>query len=150
MVQRTLKIDRTPSGIATMSAGGGAETNTYSATTILKVIPVGFNREKSVYDLKNAGLIKTAGHLACSLEQAIIPVEIGDVVIYLNGKLPLSDLNPDAEVTGYKITAIDNVTAIGEQVTITHADIPQSVIIGAGKYHNREGNYFCYPVIQEG
>jgi hypothetical protein len=97
MVSKTLKVDRTPSGIATMSAGGGAFTNTYQAITILKTIPVGYDREKTVYDLKNAGLIKTAGHLASSTEQAIIPVDIGDVVVFLSGKLPISDLNPDAE-----------------------------------------------------
>jgi len=131
-----------------MSAGGGAFHNTYSATTILKVIPVGLNREKIVYDLKNAGLIKTAGHLANSLEQAIIPVEVNDIVVYLSGKLPISDMNQDAKVTAYRITDIDLTTARAEEITITHAEIPASVIIGAGIYHNRKGGYFSYPVIQ--
>jgi hypothetical protein len=149
MVSKTLKVDRTPSGIATMSAGGGAFTNTYQAITILKTIPVGYDREKTVYDLKNAGLIKTAGHLASSTEQAIIPVDIGDVVVFLSGKLPISDLNPDAGVSAYRITEINDQNANGEPITVTHAEIPQSVIVGAGIYHNRKGGYFCYPVKQE-
>ena len=142
MVSRTLKVDRTPSGVAIMSAGGGSFTNTYQAITVLKPTATG-------YELKTAGLIKTAGHLASSTEQIIIPVNVGDVVIYLSGKLPISDLNPDAELSAYQITDIDLMTARAEEIPITHAEIPQSVIEGAGIYHNRKGSYFCKPVKQE-
>ena len=143
MVTNTAKINRTPSGIATMSAGGGAYTNTYSATTILKPTPEG-------YVLKRAGFIKTAGHLACSTEQAIIPVEVGDIIVTLSGILPVSDKNPDAKITAHRITEITDQTATVEPIPITHREIPLSVIQGTESWHNREGKFFCLPPEQEG
>jgi hypothetical protein len=149
MTDKIITINRTPQGKPTVTAGGGAFTNTYSATTVLKAIPVGFNREKVAYDLKNALFIRTAGHLACSPEQAIIPVEIGDVIVTLTGTKPISDQNPDAHITAYRITEINHKIATGQEITITHTEIPESVIIGAGIYHLRDGGYFCYPVEKE-
>jgi hypothetical protein len=142
MVNRVIKIDRTPSGTVTMSAGGGAFHNTYIAQTVLKPTTTG-------YELKNAGFIKVSGHRASSTEQAIIPIEVNDVVVYLSGKLPITDQNPDAIITAYRITDIGLTIADAEQIPITHAEIPQSVIQGTEIYHNREGSYFCKPVKQE-
>lgn len=136
MVSRVFKIDRTPDGKPTMTAGGGSLHKTYEAQTILKPAPGG-------YELKEALFIKTAGHLAAKTDQAIIPIEINDVIVYLNGKLPISDLNPDAHITAYRITDIGLSIADGEQIQITHKEIPLNVITGAGTYHNRNGGYFC-------
>ena len=136
MVSRVIKIDRTPEGQPVIAAGGGAFTKTYEAQTVIKPTPAG-------YELKEAVFVKTAGHLAARTDQAIIPIEINDVVVYLSGKLPISDLNTDAIITAYQITNIGLTIADGEQVQITHKEIPRSVIEGAGKWHNREGDYFC-------
>jgi hypothetical protein len=136
MVDKTIKIERTPAGTATMSAGGGSFTSTYLAQTILKHTPDG-------YILKPAGFIKRSGHLACSIEQAIIPVEVKDVIIIMSGTLPITDDNPDAKIEAWQITDIDLVTARTKQIPITHLEVPINVITGAGTYHNRNGAYFC-------
>jgi hypothetical protein len=142
MVQRTLILERNPEGTPTMTAGGGSFRNTYIAQTILTPAPEG-------YALKEAIFIKINGHRASSTEQAVIPVEIGDVVINMEGKLPISDLNPDAKITAYRITDIDLTTAKATEIPVTHKDIPPKVITGAGKWHNRDGAYFCSNPVNE-
>jgi hypothetical protein len=136
MVSRVIIINRTPEGTPTMYAGGGSLTKIYEAQTVLKPTPAG-------YELKEAIFIKTAGHLAARTDQAIIPVEVNDVVVYLSGKLPISDLNSDAHITAYRITDIGLSIADAEQIEITHKEIPMKVITGTGTRHNRKGAYFC-------
>jgi hypothetical protein len=142
MVSKTIVITRTGTGTPAISAGGGAFHNTYQAVTVMSDTPTG-------YSLKTATFIKTSGHRASSLEQAIIPIEIGDVIVSLYGKLPITDQNPDAIITGYKITSIADLTATAEQIKITHREIPVNVITGASTYHNKEGSYFCDNIIVE-
>jgi len=142
MVDKTLQVERSATGQPVMSAGGGAFTKTYLAKTVLAPSPEG-------YKLKQASFIKVSGHLASSTEQAIIPVQVNDIVITLSGTLPITDQNPDATITAYRIMSITDQTATVEPITITHAEIPESVILGAGKWHNRLGAFFCYQPQQE-
>jgi hypothetical protein len=142
MVQKTLIVERNPEGTPTMNAGGGSFRNTYVAQTILKPTPEG-------YALKEAVFIKINGHRASSTEQAVIPVEVGDVVINMEGKLPVSDLNPGATITAYQITDIDLTTARATEIPITHKEIPAKVIKGAESWHNRDGAYFCSNPVKE-
>jgi len=132
MITKVFKIIQTRAGHPAMSAGGGAYTNTYCARTVLA----------HNLTLKTADFIKTAGHLASSTEQAIIPIQKGDIIVELSGMKPATDQNPDATIRGYKITEITGEKAIGEEIPITHGEIPQSVIRGSQEYHNRDGNYF--------
>jgi hypothetical protein len=136
MVSRVIPINRTPEGKPVMTAGGGSLHKTYESQTVLKRSPGG-------YELKEAIFIKTAGHLAGRPDQATIPLELNDVVVYLSGKLPISDLNPDCYISAWRITDIGLTIADGEQVQITHKEIPLKVITGTGIYHNRKGAYFC-------
>jgi hypothetical protein len=142
MVQRTRQVKRTAKGSPAMDAGGGSFTNTYNAITVLKPTAAG-------YLLKPASFIKTAGDRAARTDQVIIPIEVNDVVITMYGKLPISDDNPEATIKAYKITEITDRGTTETEIPITHREIPPSVITGAGIYHNREGSYFCNPVIQE-
>ena len=129
---KEFKIIRTKAGHPAMSAGGGAYTNTYYARTVLA----------HNLTLKTADFIKTAGHLASSTEQAIVPIQTGDIIVELEGLKPATDQNPDAEIRGYEITEITEQSAIGEKIEITHEQIPVMVIEGSQIYHNRDGNFF--------
>lgn len=129
---KEFKLIRTKTGHPALTAGGGSYTNRYEARTVLS----------ANLSLKTADFIRTAGHLASSTEQAIVPIQIGDIIIELSGLKPATDQNPDAEIRGYKITEITDQSAIGEQIEITHTEIPECVIRGSQEYHNRDGNYF--------
>lgn len=130
---KEFKLEPTKTGTPALPAGGGAYTNKYSAHTVLSA------------DLthKTALFIKTAGNLACMNDQAIIPIQQGDIIVILQGLKPASDQNPAANIDAWKITEITPTTAIGESIEITHNQIPYSVIEGSQIYHNRDGSYFC-------
>jgi hypothetical protein len=142
MEVRTWMIERSATGEATMSAGGGAFHSTYQAQTILKSTNEGLK-------LKTALFVKASGHLACSKEQATIPIEVDDVIVVMTGTLPVSDMNPDAKISAYRITAIDTATARATEIPLNHRLIPPEIITGAGKYHNREGTYFCIDPVKK-
>ena len=131
---KDLKLTATAAGHPAVTAGGGSCTNTYKAITILT----------ADLKLKPANFIRRTGTLSNELDQVIIPVIKGDIIVELNGNLPISDQNPQASITGWKITHFHNqYWASGERVEITHSQIPRRVIEGASQYHNREGSYFC-------
>lgn len=142
MVRNNRPIKRTAAGNPAISAGGGAFTNTYNAITVLKPTAAG-------YILKPASFIKTAGDRAARIDQVVIPIEVNDVVITMYGKLPITDDNPEATIRAERIIEITDQGTIETEIPITHKEIPPSVITGAGIYHNREGSYFCNPVIEE-
>ena len=137
-----MPIKRNTEGKPVMTAGGGAYHNTYQARTILRPTPDG-------YTLKPAVFVKRTGHRASSMEQAIIPIETGDVIVTMTGKLPITDMNPDALIEAYRITEIADQTVTAEEIKITHREIPANVITGASTYHNKEGSYFCDNIIVE-
>jgi len=131
---------RDATGQPTMAIGGGAWSNTYEAITVLTVTEKGLK-------CKKAQFIRTAGHLACSQEQAIVPVDIGDLIVHLYGVLPVREENPDSQITASRITGFVNddtgyTNIRTEPVTVNHAELPASVLIGASTYHNRDGRYF--------
>jgi hypothetical protein len=135
------KFKRDATGQPVMAIGGGAWSNTYEAITVLTTAT------ETELKCKKAQFIRTAGHLACSQEQAIVPVEIGDIIVHLYGVLPVRDENPDSQITASRITGFVNddtgyTNIRTKPVTVTHAYLPESVIIGASTYHNRDGRYF--------
>jgi len=136
MVSKIIPITRTTNGTPVIGAGGGAFTNTYQATTALRPTKEGFA-------LKRAAVIKQTGHRESSLEQAIIPIEIGDVIVSLYGKLPINDENPEAIIAAFRIVSIKGQKVIADPIELFHQDIPLSIIQGAGTYHNKDGNFFC-------
>jgi hypothetical protein len=142
MTNIIMPIKRNHEGKPVMTAGGGAYHNTYQARTILRPHLTG-------YRLKPAIFVKRTGHRASSLEQAIIPIETGDVIVTMTGKLPITDMNPDAIIEAYQITEISDQTATATEITITHRELPVNVIVGASTYHNKEGCYFCDNVVVE-
>jgi hypothetical protein len=145
MIPDSIGLSRNPEGIPIMKAGGGRFTNTYYVQTVLRPAATG-------YSLKQSILIRTAGHLACARDQAIVPVETGDVIVVLEGTKPINDANPYATIKAYRIVEITDTVYDSkvEQIKITHAELPTSVIEGASLYHNREGSYFCYAPEPEG
>ena len=139
MYTRYIRLDRTADGTPALNIGGGSFTNTYEARTVIRPDPSGG------YNLKTALFIRTAGHLACAPDQAIVPLQIGDVVVMLHGTRPANDLNVNAVIHGYKISELTAEHITGIAIPITHAEIPKSILDGIEIYHNRDASYFCNP-----
>jgi len=132
--QKDFKTVLTKDGYPALTAGGGSFTNTYKSILVLDA-----NRQ-----LKPASFIRRTGMLANEMDQAIIPVVTGDIIIELSGKLPVNDQNPDAHITGWKITHFTNqYWIVGEEIPIKHSEIPRKIIEGTSIYHNRNGEFFC-------
>jgi hypothetical protein len=134
-MEKTIKITRSRTGLPCVGAGGGAFTNTTSGRFVLRA-----------GKLARAIFVRNSGHLACSLEQALVPIKEGDEVVEIRGHLPIDDNNPDLLIVVYEIVGITEKEAIlklkGE---MSVAKLPASVVKGLSIYHNRDGSYFAVP-----
>lgn len=124
------------SGIACMGVGGGALTNTLGGRFVLR------NGKKP-----HALFIKRKGNLANSNEQAIVPVQLGDLVLTFEGLRPATHDNPDILVGCFKIVGIETLEegklSIHTEVTARpdgwENEVPWEAL---GTYHNRDGKPF--------
>jgi hypothetical protein len=116
-----------------LGVGGGAYRSTFSGRILLRSNA-----------LPEALFVRSRGQLACSLEQAIIPAQLGDVVVNVAGKLPATPDNPDIEIKAYKIVSVSDIDGI-PVFTVLRCEVPPLSIFpweALGTYHNRDGKSF--------
>ena len=127
-------IEKTQKGLPTIWVGGGATTRQFSAQFVL--------RDKK---LAPASFIRTSGFLYKN-EQALVPLQKGDVIVGMEGFLPANPDNPVIGIHGWKVKGFkiydDNILAIMESVDINSDDIPSSVWEGCNILYNLDGRYF--------
>lgn len=126
--------------------GGGAMTNRAKARFLLV----------DGKHLPRPLFIKRGGHLSCSLEQALVPIRAGDVIVSYNGsKHDLQAVfHPEAPIpaglSALRVDSIDGTqlythNAIGialEWFLHGPQDEVQQVYEGIMTYHNRDGGFF--------
>jgi len=120
-----------------MWVGGGAYTNTLTGRFVL-------SPDKR---LKPCSWIRSRGPLACSEEQALVPLEIGDLVCHAGGRRPAVPENPDVYISCVRVEGVKEEKGVpipyGRRVEVKPEEIPASVWEGLNTYHNRWGGYFC-------
>ena len=127
-------------GVACLGVGGGAATNTFAGRFVYR----------PAVGLVRALFVKTKGSLSNSTEQAIVPVQLGDLVVELEGPLPATPDNPSVEVHVWSVTSFTedskgNLTVLCEEPHQVnwgslHQVTPWEAL---GSYHNRDGRPFC-------
>ena len=135
------QFTRSGNGKPCIGVGGGGMTNSFIGRTVID----------KHGDLKKAVFIKTTGHRANQLDQAIVEVEPGDIIVHMHGNYPITDDNTDAHLDAQEIREIVDKTntAITEASPLMYEDIPEKVIRGLKIRHNRDGDYFCNADKQE-
>ena len=127
-------IEKTSKGFPAIWVGGGATARQFSAQYVL--------RDKK---LAPASFIRTSGFLYKN-EQALVPLQKGDILVGVEGFLPASPDNPVIGIHGWKVKGFkiddDNCIAIAKSVNIGINDVPSSVWEGCNVYHNRDARYF--------
>ena len=128
-------IEKTPKGFPAIWVGGGAAARQFSAQFVLRD-----------GKLAPAILTKSAGSWYYTIEQALVPLQKGDILVGVEGFLPAHPDNPVIGVHGWKVKGFkiydDNILAITESVDISIYDIPSSVWEGCNILYNRDGRYF--------
>ncbi len=136
---------KSKTGIPCLGVGGGAHSNTVIGRVVLRdgqPAPAIF--------------IRNRGDLACHLDQGVVPIKLGDVVVEVEGRLPVASENPDLVVKHWKVVGIrdprpSDRNSVDENVVIevepTTSDVPDlfahpRVIEGLSAYHNRDGTLF--------
>jgi hypothetical protein len=127
-------IEKTSKGFPALWVGGGATARQFSAQYVL--------RDKK---LAPASFIRTSGFLYKN-EQALVPLQKGDILVGVEGFLPASPDNPVIGIHGWKVKGFkiydDNILAITESVNISINDVPSSVWEGCNILYNLDGRYF--------
>ena len=85
-------------GTPCLGVGGGAFSNTFVGRMVLR--PDGSK--------PHALFIRRHGDLACALDQATVPMQLGDRIITFSGSLPAQSDNPEMEVMVYIVTSISD------------------------------------------
>ena len=142
---KNFRINRAPDGITAAWVGGGAMTNTFIVTVVLRPTVSG------QYRLPNPVFIRTTGTLANCQDQALVELNEKDFILTMRGTKPIVAENPDitmsvVQVAGFYRDAdgFEYVNPANYEVSIPFNKIPESVIRGAEVYHNRKGNFFVH------
>jgi len=126
--------EKTQKGFPTLWVGGGATSNRFSATFVLRN-----------GGLAPASFIRTS-RFRSNNEQALVPLQKGDILVGVEGFLPASPDNPVIGIHGWKVKGFiiddDNILAITESVNISINDVPPSVWEGCNILYNLDGRYF--------
>jgi hypothetical protein len=128
--------EKTQKGFPTLWVGGGATSNRFSATFVLRN-----------GGLAPASFIRTS-RFRSNNEQALVPLQKGDILVGVEGFLPASPDNPVIGIHGWKVKGFkiggddDNILAITESVDVSVDDIPSSVWEGCNILYNLDGRYF--------
>ena len=126
--------EKTQKGFPTLWVGGGATSNRFSATFVLRN-----------GGLAPASFIRTS-RFRSNNEQALVPLQRGDILVGIEGTLPAHPDNPVIGVHGWKVKGFkiydDNILAITESVNISINDVPSSVWEGCNILYNLDGRYF--------
>ena len=134
MTEPLLSVELTRAGKPALWVGGGSTTSRFSASFVMR------NGK-----LATACFIKVKGHRCCG-DQALVPIQVGDIYVGITGTLPASPENPVISVKAWRILEFDKYdgepVALCNDVDFNVEDVPPSVWEGANIYHNREGRYF--------
>jgi len=120
-------------GIACLGVGGGASSNRFEGRIIIR------NGR-----LPRALTVRARGPLACELDQAIVPVRIGDVVLEIAGSLP-----PSPETAKVDAGIVRSFEKRGDSLVLTLEEVLEpkgwdSLVPwwALTTYHNRDGSPF--------
>jgi len=134
------EVELTKSGFPTIGIGGGATASKGEYRFVL-------NSRKQ---LKRALFIKHSGQLACSLSQAIVVLNEGDILV--EGRCGRSSTVEAYEIGEINYKAYKVLSAkqgipeiILEETDLKFQEIPKRIWDGAITYHNRSASYFCEP-----
>ena len=142
-IKGTIRVGRSYIGV-----GGGAYTNTFTGRLVYQP-GVG---------LPSPLFVRRSGVLACSLDQALVPVQVGDWVVTISGQLPAQLENPDVDVSIQRVISIssperkDSLISpceIALEQVQSPSDTEMVALAGVipwddlGTYHNRKGDHFC-------
>jgi len=127
-----IRISKSRSGLPCIGVGGGAMSNTFQGRFLLR----------DGRELVSAIFIRQHGNLSCELDQAIVSVKVGDVVVEVSGSKPADLFNPNLSIKASRITGFINDEATLEEVEYPFSTLPESVMEGLSLYHNRDGRYF--------
>ena len=131
---KIIEIELSRAGKPVLGVGGGSSTNTYRGRFVIS--PDG--------SLKPAIFIRRSGQLSNQIDQAIVPLIEGDIIVSVYGHKPVNANNPDSHLEAVRIKSFNlaEKTAQAEEVGFEFSQIPQKVIEGLTLYHNRSGEYF--------
>jgi len=128
-------IQRSKHNIPIIGVGGGSYSTKFVGRWVL-------NSRKQ---LKRALFIRKSGSLCNTTEMALIPIAANDIIVVAEGNKPFSLDNPDITINVYKVVLIKETQAecldISDKVDMSF--IPDSVLAGTQKYHNKNGEFFC-------
>lgn len=127
----TMQIQRTQKHLPATWVGGGAFTNTITGVFVL-----------TRGGLPQPFFVNSSGPLACSHEQALVPILIGDRIIEVTGPKPAEPANPNLQWTAKRVISFRGDEAEVELVEFDPERVPASVWEGLSRYHNRDGRYF--------
>lgn len=137
-MEYTISVSKT--GIPCIGVGGGGKTNSYVGRAV-------FQCNGGALKLKEAFFVKSRGHLSCSKDQAIVPVNVRDIIVEYEGYLPIQEENPDARYSLYRVVDIDTERgiAVTEDVNmdVWNEVFTPNIITGLSTYHNRDGMWFA-------
>lgn len=130
-----LPIQRSKHNIPTIGAGGGSAAGKFEVRYVL-------NARKQ---LKHALFIRKNEDLCNSLNMAVIPISVYDIIVEISGVKPLSVTNSDLVIKMRRVITINQTSVETEDIS-SRFDIvylPSSVVEGSDIFHNRSGAYFC-------
>jgi hypothetical protein len=131
---KKINIELSRTGKPVLGVGGGSATNTFAGRFVVS----------QDGELKTALFVKKHGHLSNSLNQAIVPLSVGDIIVNIYGHKPVDEYNKDCHVEAVSIKSFDlsEKTAEVEDVYVTLSQVPLKIIDGIKTYHNRDGSLF--------
>jgi hypothetical protein len=129
-------IERTPDNKPAIGIGGGSFTKKFTFRTVIR-------NTGDRFELKPAIFIRSAGDLACQLDQGIAEIEPGDLIVIGSGFLPITKDNPGVNLAAFRVITLGVDHALVSEEKIAIGDLPFSIITGASLYHNRDGSYFA-------
>lgn len=133
------QFTRTKDGKPCIGVGGGAMTKTYTGRTVID----------KHGNLKDPVFVRTTGHRCNAHDQAIVLIEVEDIIVHMQGNFPINDENNENKIDARKIIELveKTDTAITQPYPLTYKDLPEKVIAGLLTRHNRDGMYFCREVL---
>jgi len=114
-----------------IGVGGGAFANTFQGRFVLregKLAPTIFIRQR--------------GSLSNELDQAVVPVRVGDLIVNISGSFPIDFSNFGLSIKTGKIADFVKDEVVLEEVDYPLPALPEKVVKGLSLYFNRDGRYF--------
>lgn len=134
--KREITLTHSNSGLVCSTAGGGASGGTTEGQWIVD----------KAGKLKPAIFLRTGGDLSNRIDQAIVPVVVGDFIVSAGGRLPADLRNPDFKIEVWEIVKIEGLKGFLKLSTrefpLRYGNV-YDPMDGLTLYHNRDGRYFA-------